>query len=200
MKSMFSLGILLFSTVACADTVNVVMTTSLGDIEMEIDATAAPITADNFLRLVDGGHLDGGSFYRAVSPENDNGRPVISVIQGGLGDAQGPFAPIEHETTQKTGLLHLDGAVSMARAGVGTASTEIFICIGDQPALDYGADRNPDGQGFAVFGRVVNGMDVVRAIHTQPADAPTEHVYIAGQILEEPVTIVSVKRAARAGE
>jgi len=82
----------------------------------------------------------------------------------------------------------------MARADVGTASTELFICIGDQPALDFGATRNPDGQGFAVFGRVINGMDVVKAIHTQPADSPTESAYMAGQILEEPVKIISVDR------
>lgn len=182
---------------SCAEnraTVMVEMTTSLGVVEMEIYTDAAPATSSNFMRLVDGGHLDGGSFYRAVSPENDNGSPVISVIQGGLGDAEGPFPPIAHETTAETGLLHVDGAVSMARAEVGTASTEIFICIGDQPALDFGAARNPDEQGFAVFGRVIEGMDVVKAIHTQPADAPTESAYVAGQILEEPVKIISVDR------
>jgi len=176
-------------------TVNVEMTTSLGVIEMEIYTDAAPITATNFMRLVDGSHMDGGSFYRAVSPENDNGSPIISVIQGGLGDAESPFPPIAHETTADTGLLHVDGAVSMARADVGTASTELFICIGDQPALDFGAARNPDGQGFAVFGRVVRGMDVVNAIHTQPANTPTESAYMAGQILEEPVAIISIRRS-----
>lgn len=200
MKSLLPLLFLLICSAACADTVNVLMTTSLGDIEMEIDPDAAPITATNFLRLVDGRHLDGGKFYRAVSPENDNGQPVISVIQGGLGDAESPFPPIAHETTADTGLLHVDGALSMARAEVGSASTEIFICIGDQPALDFGAARNPDGQGFAVFGRVVGGMKVVRAIHAQPADAPTESAYVAGQILEEPVVIVSVRRVATMAE
>ena len=195
MKSLYSLILLFFTTAAGADTVNVLMTTSLGEIEMEIYTDAAPITATNFMRLVDGSHLDGGSFYRAVSPKNDNGSPIISVIQGGLGDAEGPYPPIAHETTADTGLLHVDGAVSMARADIGTASTELFICIGDQPALDFGATRNPDGQGFAVFGRVVKGMDVVKAIHTQPADAPTESAYTAGQILEQPVAIISVRRS-----
>jgi len=195
MKALLTLIIVLFTTVAGAETVNVLMTTSLGDIEIEVDSQAAPITATNFLRLVDGGHMDGGSFYRTVSPENDNGSPAIAVIQGGLGDAESPFPPIAHETTADTGLLHVDGAVSMARAEVGTASTEIFICIGAQPALDFGATRNPDGQGFAVFGRVIKGMDVVKAIHTQPADAPTESAYVAGQILEEPVEILSVRRS-----
>jgi len=197
-KFVIALSSLFLSTVALsadeAATVRVEMTTNLGVIEMEVYTDAAPITASNFLRLVDGGHMDGGSFYRAVSPENDNGSPIISVIQGGLGDAESPFSPIAHETTADTGLLHVDGAVSMARADVGTASTELFICIGDQPALDFGATRNPDGQGFAVFGRVINGMDVVKAIHTQPADSPTESAYMAGQILEEPVKIISVDR------
>ena len=177
------------------DTVpHVLMEASLGSIEIEVYADRAPATAANFLRLVDGGHLDGGTFYRTVSPANDNGSPVISVIQGGLGDAPGPFAPIAHETTRDTGVVHVDGALSMARAGPGTASTEFFICIGDQPALDFGGDRNPDGQGFAAFGRVVDGMDVVRAIHAAPADAPTEVEYVRGQIIEEPVTIISVRR------
>jgi peptidyl-prolyl cis-trans isomerase A (cyclophilin A) len=200
MKSWLFLVALVFSSPVYAEAVNVEMTTSLGVIEMEVYPEAAPITASNFLRLVDGGHLDGGSFYRAVSPENDNGSPIISVIQGGLGDAESPFPPIAHETTADTGLLHVDGAVSMARGGVGTASTELFICIGDQPALDFGAMRNPDGQGFAVFGRVTGGMDVVKAIHTQPADTPTESAYMAGQILEQPVEIISVRRSVSRGE
>lgn len=185
------------SSCAAGDTnsnVHVVMTTALGDVEIEVFVEAAPKTAQNFLQLVDGGHLNGGTFYRVVSPENDHGSPVISVIQGGIGDAESPLPPIAHESTEDTGLRHTDGAMSMARGGVGTATTEFFICIGDQPALDFGAARNPDRQGFAVFGRVVAGMDVVRAIHQSPADAPTESEYVAGQILEVPVAIVSVER------
>ncbi len=177
-----------------ADGVRILMKTGLGDIEIVLYPDKAPITATNFLLLVDGGHLDGGAFYRTVSPENDNGSPVISVIQGGVGGEERPFEPIQHETTEETGLLHVDGAISMARGAVGTASTEIFICIGAQPALDFGAERNPDGQGFAVFGQVVAGMDVARTIHEQPADAPTEFEYVAGQILTTPVEIISVER------
>lgn len=179
------------------DTIEVTMATSLGDIRIELYPQRAPLTAGNFLRLIDGGYLDGASFYRVVSPANDNGNPVISVIQGGLGDAAGPFPPIPHETTADTGLLHVDGAVSMARAEPGTASTEFFICIGDQPALDFGATRNPDGQGFAVFGQVVDGMDVVRAIHEAPADAPTDIDYFSGQLLGNPVVIRSLRRVGR---
>ncbi len=174
--------------------VRVTMATSLGKIELELYPDKAPITVENFIRLVDGGHLDGGTFYRVVSPENDNGSPVISVIQGGIGDAESPFPPIAHETTAVTGMPHLDGSISMARAGVGTATTEIFICIGDQPALDFGGTRNDDGQGFAVFGQVVSGMEVVRAIHESSADAPTEFEYFQGQLLEEPVVISNIRR------
>lgn len=177
-----------------AEGVRVLMKTGLGDIEIIVYPDKAPITATNFLRLVEGGHLDGGAFYRAVSPENDNGSPIISVIQGGIAGEEGPFEPIQHETTKETGLSHVDGAISMARGDVGTASTEVFICIGAQPALDFGAKRNPDGQGFAVFGKVVAGMDIARAIHEQPADAPTEFEYVAGQILTTPVEIISVER------
>ena len=174
--------------------VRVLMVTSQGDVELELYPEKAPVTVANFLKLVDGSHLEGGTFYRTVSPENDNGSPLITVIQGGLGDAESPFAPIAHETTANTGLPHLNGSISMARAEIGTATTEFFICIGDQPALDFGAMRNPDGQGFAVFGRVVAGMDVVHAIHQAPADAPTEDAYVQNQLINEPIKIISLQR------
>ena len=172
----------------------IVLQTALGAIEVELYADKAPVTVANFLRLVDGGHLDGAQFFRTVSPENDNGSPVISVIQAGLGDKASPFPPIAHETTERTGLRHVDGTVSMARGDVGTAASDFFICIGDQPALDFGKTRNKDGQGFAAFGRVTEGMDVVRRIHALPANAPTEDAYVRGQLLDEPVRIVSARR------
>jgi peptidyl-prolyl cis-trans isomerase A (cyclophilin A) len=105
--------------------------------------------------------------------DNQPGNDIkIEVIQGGLGDDPRGLGlpPIAHETTEQTGIKHLDGTVSMARAGPGTASSEIFICIGDQPELDFGGQRNPDGQGFAAFGRVKSGMDVVRKIQAQHAE------------------------------
>ncbi|MDH4125553.1 MAG: peptidylprolyl isomerase [Gammaproteobacteria bacterium] len=198
MKRIVLVMVLLAALAACtgkpAQAVRVLLETSLGDIELELYPAAAPLTVANFLRLVDGGYLDGGSFYRTVSPENDNGSPPISVIQGGLGDAESPFAPIAHETTGVTGLVHRDGSISMARAEVGTASTEFFICIGDQPALDFGGTRNADGQGFAVFGRVVAGMEVVHAIHRSPADTPTDAAYFRNQVLNEPVQFISLRR------
>ena len=183
---------------ACDDkspqNIHLMMKTSLGAIELELYPQKAPLTVDNFVRLADGGHFDGATFYRTVSPQNDNGDPVISVVQGGIGDAESPFAPIAHETTLQTGLPHLDGSLSMARSGVGTASTEFFICIGAQPALDFAGTRNVDGEGFAVFGRVVAGMDVVHAIHQAPADAPTEFEYFQNQLINEPVVITSLRR------
>lgn len=196
----FVVAVLAVLLSACAaevpESVRVSMTTSEGSIELELYADQAPVTVANFLRLVDGAHLDGATFYRTVTPDNDNGSPVIAVIQGGIGDGPEPFPPIAHETTEQTGLLHLDGSISMARAEVGTASTEFFICIGAQPALDFGGARNADGQGFAVFGRVVAGMDVVRTIHQAPADRPAEFAYFQGQLLEQPVVIESLRRVS----
>jgi peptidyl-prolyl cis-trans isomerase A (cyclophilin A) len=170
------------------------MATSQGDIEIDLYLDKAPLTVGNFLKLADGKHLDGSSFYRVVTYENDNGNPKIEVIQGGRGGEESPFAPIDHETTEQTGILHKDGVISMARGDVGTASSEFFICLGDQPGLDYGNVRNPDEQGFAAFGKVVNGMDVVRRINALPANAASESDYTKGQILTEPVVIVSVRR------
>ena len=188
--------IVFLSSIAMADdaTVKTMMSTDKGDIEIDIFVDKAPITATNFLQLVDGGHLDGGTFYRVVNYANDKGSPKIEVIQGGLNSGEGPFPPIDHETTEQTGVLHIDGVISMARGDVGTATTEFFIVIGEQPALDYGEVRNPDKQGFAAFGKVVSGMDVVRAINESPADGAAESDYTKGQILTEPVKIISVKR------
>ena len=192
-----SVAILLSLVWACAsadEKVEIIMSTTEGDIVIELAMQDAPITASNFLSLVDEGHLDGATFYRTVYPDNDNGTPPISVIQGGLGEASEAFETIAHETTDKTGIMHKDGTVSMARGGPGTASTEFFICIGDQPALDFGASRNTDQLGFAAFGRVVDGMEVVKAIHNSPSDTPVGDDYFKGQILADPVLIERVTR------
>ena len=174
--------------------VRVLMETSAGPIEIELYADRAPVTVANFLKYVDGGYYKDASFYRTVTFENDNGRPWIEVIQGGLGDAEPAFPPIAHESTATTGLTHEDGTLSMARGDVGTAAAEFFICIGAQPGLDHGAMRNPDGQGFAAFGRVTRGMDTVRRIHRADTSAASDSEYTVGQILSEPVTIRSVSR------
>lgn len=193
-RSVLLAAVLALALPAPADNVRVLMTTSEGDIEIELYVDRAPVTAGNFLSLADGGALDGGSFYRVVNYRNDRGSPKIEVIQGGLGGDGEGFDTIAHETTQETGILHEDGVISMARGAVGSASTEFFICIGDQPGLDYGETRNADGQGFAAFGRVVRGMDVVRRINGLPADGPSESDYTKGQVLTEPVAIMSVRR------
>ena len=179
--------------------VTVTMETALGRIEIELFSERAPITTNNFLAYVDAGHFDGGAFYRTVSPDNDNNPHVINVIQGGIDvgmspDFSAPLAPIAHETTEASGLAHVDGVISMARGAPGTAQSEFFISIGDNPVLDYGGLRTEDQLGFAAFGRVSNGMSVVRAIHERPAGGEAPDAYVDGQVLSEPVTIVSVAR------
>lgn len=146
------------------------ISTDLGDIIIELYADKAPITTANFLQYVDSEKLNGAAcFYRVVRPNNQPNNPIkIEVIQGGFATdsliEKKQLLPIQHESTKETGILHLNGTISMARLDPGTASSEFFICIGDQPELDFGGKRNPDGQGFAAFGRVIEGMDVVRKI------------------------------------
>jgi peptidyl-prolyl cis-trans isomerase A (cyclophilin A) len=166
----------------------VLLQTDVGDIELEIDTVRAPRSGANFLRYVDGGFYNSGRFHRAVKMDNQPNNAVkIEVVQAGPDVArrgQG-FGPIELERTNATGLLHKDGVLSMARAGPNTATADFFICIGDQPSLDFGGARNADGQGFAAFGKVLRGMDVVRKIQQAPVQA---------QNLTPPVRIVSAKR------
>jgi len=147
--------------------------TEVGMITAELDTVRAPITARNFLAYVDAGMYAGGSFYRTVRMDNQPDNEVkIEVIQGGISrDRQDDkLPPISMEPTGETGLLHLDGVLSMARGGPHTAQGEFFICIGPQPELDQGGLRNPDGWGFAAFGRVIDGMDVVRRIQAKEAE------------------------------
>ena len=191
---------LLAVAAACAGPVDdaaprVVLATALGEITVEVYPDRAPASAGSFLAFVDAGLYEGAAFYRTVRRDNDRGEPVIEVIQGGLTGDEEPLPPVRHESTGDTGLRHTDGVLSLARAEPGTASgAAFFICIGDQPALDFGGERNADGLGFAAIGRVVDGMDIVRAIHARPADAPTEFAYFEGQLLTEPVRIVGARR------
>jgi len=189
----FSAAIFLIASVLCLTGCKqkhptVVIQTALGDITAEIYETQAPVTAGNFLSLVDAGifNID-ATFYRVVRNDNQPNNAVkIEVIQGGLRDSRvKPLAPIRHETTQETGLRHLNGSLSMARSAPGTADAEFFICIGDQPELDFGGKRNPDGEGFAVFGRIITGMDIVRTIQQQKDN---------NQYLLETVKIFSIQR------
>ncbi len=168
--------------------VRVLIESETGVIEVEVDTERAPVTAANFLRYVDEGFYDGGRFHRTVTMGNQPDDAVrIEVIQAGVDSerADARYAPISLERTTRTGLVHDDGAISMARSTPDSATADFFICIGAQPALDFGGARNPDGQGFAAFGRVTRGMDVVRAIQASPAD---------GQRLTPPVRILRARR------
>jgi len=152
---------------AAQSPVRVLVQTELGELVLEIDLKAAPRTAANFLRYLDAGHFDGGMFHRTVKMDNQPDSPVkIEVIQAGVNPdrAKEGFPPIAIERTSVTGLRHVDGVISMARGQPDSATSGWFVCINDQPSLDFGGARNPDGQGFAAFGRVVRGMEVVRAI------------------------------------
>lgn len=166
--------------------------TTLGTIIVEVDAQRAPATAANFLRYVDRGAYDGGAFHRTVTLANQPDSPVkIEVIQAGVNPAlrDRDDAPIALERTRDTGLKHLAGTISMARDGADSATSDFFICVTDQPELDFGGSRNRDGQGFAAFGRVIGGMDVVRKIQRAKAN---------GQVLDPPIRIIAIKRQAPA--
>lgn len=153
-----------------------VFVTELGEIEVLLDEKHAPITVKNFLRYLAAKAYDGGTFYRTVTTEPDN-QPdktiKINVIQGGAREGFKAFPPIALERTNKTGIKHKNGVLSMARDTPDSATEAIFICVGDQPELDFGGKRNPDGQGFAAFGKVIRGMDVVQKIHRSKADGQT---------------------------
>jgi peptidyl-prolyl cis-trans isomerase A (cyclophilin A) len=147
------------------------ISTRLGDIEVELYPDKAPKSVAAFLSYVEKGYYKDGSFYRVLNMDNQpSNAPKAEVIQGGIWkkkdkpEVQG----IPHESTQQTGILHKDGVLSFARLEPGTAKTEFFICIGDQPGFDHGGDNNPDGEGYAAFGKVVKGMNVVMKIYNQP--------------------------------
>jgi peptidyl-prolyl cis-trans isomerase A (cyclophilin A) len=167
----------------------VLIQTDLGDMKVEIYRDKAPVTAENFLAHVERGDYTNSIFYRVVRMDNQPDSKVkIEVIQGGLfhDEVLDTITPIRHETTSETGILHTDGVISMARMGPGTASTEFFICIGDQPSLDFGGKRNPDNQGFAAFGKVVEGLEVARAIQT----LPDEGQYLKEHLLIRDISII----------
>jgi len=152
---------------------HVLIITEIGTIEVEIYIDKAPVTAENFLQYVKDRRLKEATFYRSVRIDNQPGSEVkIQVVQGGLFEDEHPamLPPIIHESTKQTGVLHTNGVISMARYGPGTATSEFFICIGDQPSLDAGGGRNPDGVGYATFGKVVDGMEFVEQIHQMPTD------------------------------
>jgi len=177
------------STKATPGRIALVIETERGNIDVVLDSAKAPVTVANFLRYVDKGSYTNGVFHRAVTLANQpNDSVKIQVIQGGANPqrvATLRFPPVPLERTSVTGLRHHDGTLSMARAGPNTATSDFFICIGDQPSLDFGGHRNLDGQGFAAFGQVTSGMDIVRAIQTAPTTA---------QRLTPPTVIKTIRR------
>ncbi len=163
--------------------------TEVGDIRIELHPEKAPKTAANFLRYVDGGFYNGGSFYRTVRPNTEERKDApIEVIQAGVHPwkERNSFPPIALERTDVTGIRHVAGAISMARTTPESATSSFFICVDDFPSLDSGGKRHVDGQGFAAFGKVVEGMEVVKRIQNMRAE---------GQAIMPPVRILQIVRS-----
>jgi peptidyl-prolyl cis-trans isomerase A (cyclophilin A) len=174
------------------DTVRVAMTTELGTITLDLDGKHAPVSTRNFLNYVDGKRLDGIVFYRVMRlPWGDQPN---GLVQAGLrGDPKRILPPIAHESTTQTGLKHVTGAISMARLGVGTATADFSILISDIPGLDAGENPN-DPEGYAVFGKVVEGLDVARKIYDVPLSPTAGSGVLKGQMIEKPVKVLTVRR------
>ena len=176
-------------------TQRVMLETTLGNIVLAIETERAPVTAANFLRYVDEGRLDGTVFYRAM--RLDWGEQPNGLIQGGTQyDPKRTLPPIAHEPSSKTGVLNTAGAISMARFAPGTATGDFSILLQAQPSMD--ADPDGDSEearaGYAAFGHVVSGMDVVRAIHAAPVDPDKGEGWMKGQMLAQPVKIIDARR------
>ncbi|MXO85457.1 peptidylprolyl isomerase [Altererythrobacter aurantiacus] len=176
-------------------TETVILETSMGDIVVALETERAPVTADNFLRYVDEDRFDGTVFYRAM--RLDWGEQPNGLIQGGTqNDPERIIDPIAHEPTSETGLTHRRGALSMARLDPGTATGDFSILLRDQPAMDAQPDSDDPAfrDGYAVFGHVIEGMDVVEAIHAAPVDPEAGEGWMKGQMLAEPVEIIEARR------
>lgn len=167
----------------------IVIETQYGDIEALLYTKQAPHSTRAILDYIDSGFYARSHFYRVLSEDNQTmGSAPASLIQAGLWGTREPrkyLKGIPHESTQTTGLSHLNGSLSLARQDTGTASSEFFICLGDQPDFDFGGENNPDGQGYAVFGRVSKGMDVVKKIYRRPEE---------NQYFKPSVAIINIRR------
>lgn len=196
--------LLFFAATALGQNPRVVFETALGEIEVELYPDRAPLSVAQFLRHVEGGHYDGANLYRATHTAAGDAH---DVIQGGLrsspmltrseGEAPGepPFGPIPHETTDTTGMSNQRGVLAYARNEPGTANSEFFFNLGDNSVLDTGSgDPTRDGFGYATFGRVVRGIEVLDEVHRLPTDGPASSEVVRGQILTEPVPIHRVRR------
>ncbi len=194
MKYIYCLLMLSASLLSCKQkntiTPHIEIETEKGDIEIELYPLQAPKTVAAFLSYIDSGYYNNGSFYRVLNDENQpSNAEKTELIQGGIWQTKNKIAAkipgVPHETTAQTKILHTDGVVSLARREPGTGTTEFFICIGKQPGLDYGGGNIEDGQGYATFGKVVKGMDIVRKIYRQPEN---------DQYFDPPVAIYNIKR------
>jgi len=188
MKKLILMLAMLNNSYSTNNTIEIIIDTEMGPVILELFPEKAPITVSNFLRYVDENRFEDFHFYRTVHLKNQPKNDIkIEVIQGGLKSINHPklLNPIPHETTAATTIKHLDGTISMARTNPGTANSEIFICINNQPSLDFNGKRNPDGQGFAAFGRVKSGMEVVRKIQNKPSK---------NQILKPIIKVKSIRR------
>jgi len=186
--------LLLTGLTACGSKVdkspNVILETSLGAIEIEVYPEKAPLSAGDFLNYVDRKYYHGQGFYRVVRADNDPRQMGMSLIQGGRLNIESLGAPIAHETTKMTGLRNKAGSVAIAREEPGTGSAAFFfINIDDNNFLNEGGERNPDGQGYAVFGQVVSGMDVIKKIQARDVARESDDERTQGQFLKEPVII-----------
>jgi peptidyl-prolyl cis-trans isomerase A (cyclophilin A) len=165
--------------------------TEKGVVMVELADDRAPITVANFLRYVDARRMDGAVFFRASRAP---GAPTVGFVQAGVKDPAKLYPPIAHESTVATGLKHLDGTLSMARLAPGTAASDFTICCGEAPHLDANPEAPGDNLGYAAFGQVVEGMDVVRAILAMPTVGGAQNAVMEGQIIDPPVRIVSARR------
>jgi peptidyl-prolyl cis-trans isomerase A (cyclophilin A) len=174
---------------APADLVRVTLTTSEGPIVLELDRGHAPVTVRNFLHYVDTKRLDGAAFYRSMRL-GDGG--ALGLVQFGTrNDPKRTFPPIAHEPTSQTGLSHTDGAISMAMLKPGTASGDFFVVVGNLTTMDATA-TDP---GYAAFGRVVEGMELIHTIHTAPTSPTLGEGVMKGQMLAPVIKIVTARRA-----
>lgn len=175
-------------------TVKVSLVTSEGPILLELEKERAPITASNFLRYVDSKRFDNATFYRAVSVPN---APELGLVQGGTKyNPTKTFPPIAHEPTSKTGLKHVDGTISMGRNTPGTAAGDFFIVVGDMSYMDANPAAPGDNAGYAAFGRVIEGMDVVKKILAAPRSPTLGEGVMKGQMLAPTIRIISARRVA----
>jgi len=194
-----AITVLMYGLAACGSKVdtspNVTLNTTLGDIEIEVYPEKAPLSAGDFLNYVDRKFYHDQGFYRVVRDDNDPRNMGMSLIQGGRLDIESMGAPIAHESTKMTGLRNDAGSVSIAREEPGTGSAAFFfINIGNNNFLDHGGERNPDGEGYAVFGKVVSGMDVVKKIQAGSVVTASDDERTQGQFLAKPVIITKAYR------